>query len=159
MGALQLIMSMTSLPDPEQEEAFRFFDKGEKGHLTPDEFICMVQSLGETPTQKSLQELLKDKQDIDRDGVVAMMPAIKAEKKTEADVIKAFKVFDNRSDGHITVENFRQMMGSVGEKLTPDQVLEATTKAQEIAGSTMDDGSPAIKYEKYVKWMMGSATE
>merc|ERR1711964_366933 len=105
--------------DPEVEEAFRFFDKGEKGHLSPEEFTQMVQSLGDTPTQAKLGELLAGKTDIDREGVKAMMPAIKA------------------------------------EKLKPEEVHEAVAKAEEIAGSMMDDGQTqvrAIKYEKYVKW-------
>merc|ERR1712070_800255 len=113
----------------------------------------MVQSLGETPTQAKLGELLAGKTDIDREGVKAMMPAIKAEKKNEQDVIDAFKVFDNRSDGHITVDNFRQMMGNVGEKLSGPEVQEAVTKALEVAkGET--DGQEAIDYVAYVDWMM-----
>merc|ERR1712070_1016208 len=116
----------------------------------------MVQSLGETPTQAKLGELLAGKTDIDREGVKAMMPAIKAEKKNEQDVLNPFKVFDNRSDGHITVDNFRQMMGSVGEKLTPQEVTDAVAKAKEVADTTMDDGQEAIEYAKYVDWMMGA---
>jgi len=63
-------------------------------------------------------------------------------------------VFDNRSDGCITVENFKQMMGTVGEKLTAQEVSEALTKALEVAHST-SDGNEAIDYRAYVDWMMG----
>ena len=41
----------------------------------------------------------------------------------------ASQVFDNRSDGCITVENFKQMMGTVGEKLTAQEVTQNHTCA------------------------------
>merc|ERR1712167_81379 len=94
----------------------------------------------------------------DRDLVTQYMPPIQAEKKTKQDVINAFKVFDNRSNGMITKENFENMMGNVGEALDKKQVMEASAKAMEIAPSQLDTGEPAIMYEKYVDWMMGSAS-
>jgi len=138
------------------DEAFRFFDQGEKGHLTHDEFIKMVQSLGETPTQEKLKELLGNlgKDQVERADCDKMLPDIREQRKSKKDVIDAFKVFDNRSDGHITVDNYRTMMGSLGEKLPMSEVQLAIDKALEVApGET--DGQTAIVYETYVDWMMG----
>jgi len=119
----------------------------------------MVQSLGETPTQAKLEELLSTQSEsLDLNAINGMLPAIREQRKSKQDVINAFKVFDNRSDGHITVDNFRTMMGSVGEKLSPSEVTAAVDKAYEIAPGELDDGVKAIKYEAYVEWMMGSQT-
>merc|ERR1712159_218522 len=142
------------------QEAVRFFDKDEDQNLTHEEFTKMVQSLGQTPTQARLKELLDENApsgQVDMDACKKMMPAIAAEKKSRQQVIDAFKVFDNRSDGHITVDNFRNMMGQVGEKLSPQEVEEAVTKALEVAkGSSAGESGDCIEYEKYVTWMMGN---
>merc|ERR1712167_350216 len=136
------------------------FDKNEDNQLSHEEFTKMVQSLGQTPTQQVLGDLLKEHApggQVDIDQCKAMMPDIAKEKKTRQQVIDAFKVFDNRSDGHITVDNFRNMMGQVGEKLKPQEVDEAVAKALEVAkGSSAGEAGECIEYEKYVTWMMGN---
>merc|ERR1711934_86362 len=141
------------------KEAFMFFDQEGKESLDHATFVKMVQSLGQTPTQARLKELLEqyapDDAPVDMAAVEKMMPEIAKEKKSKEDVINAFKVFDNRGNGCISVENFRQMMGSVGEKLTAPEVNEAVTKALEIAKGE-EDGIDAIDYHAYVDWMMGA---
>merc|ERR550514_15505 len=100
------------MPEAEFEEAFQFFDNPPSGSLSHASFIKMVQSLGQTPTQEVLKNLLEGKPDeIDLAMAKEMMTAIEAEIKTKEDVINAFKVFDNRGDKCITVENFKAMMG------------------------------------------------
>merc|ERR1711881_711885 len=153
--------NMGDMPDEAAlQEAFRFFDKDEDQQLTHEEFTKMVQSLGQTPTQARLNELLQENAaggTVDMEACKKMMPDIAKEKKTRQQVIDAFKVFDNRSDGHITVENFRNMMGQVGEKLKPQEVDEAVAKALEVAkGSSAGESGDCIEYEKYVTWMMGN---
>merc|ERR1711907_509393 len=150
--------TMGDMPDAAAvQEAFQFFDKDGDELLTKEEFTKMVQSLGQTPTKAKLSELLDQyapNGTVNKDACDKMMPEIAKEKKSKQDVIDAFKVFDNRSDGHITVDNFRQMMGNVGEKLTAPEVQEAVAKALEVArGQT--DGQEAIDYVAYVDWMMG----
>merc|ERR1712072_1038735 len=140
-------------------EAFLFFDKEGKDYLTQEEFVKMVQSLGQTPTQDELKDLLEKNDctegEIKLDAITAMMPEITKTKKTRSEVIDAFKVFDNNSDGCITVDSFKQMMGQVGEKLGPKEIDEAVTKALEIAKGS-SDGQDAIEYARYVDWMMST---
>merc|ERR1712010_60171 len=137
------------------KEAFLFFDKDNDGVLNKEEFTKMVQSLGQTPTRAKLEELMSSMApdgNVTEDVCTKMMPEIEKEKKTKKDVLDAFKVFDNRSDGKITTDNFRQMMGNVGEKLTATEVGEAVTKAMEVAGCKTDEGGDAINYAQYVDW-------
>ena len=139
------------------KEAFLFFDKEGKEYLTHDEFTKMVQSLGQTPTVAQLKKLLEEHAssgEVKMDAVDKMMPEIAKTKKTRKEVLDAFRVFDNRSDDHITVDNFRQMMGQVGEKLQAKEVDEAVAKALEVAAGETE-GVQAIKYPLYVDWMMG----
>merc|ERR1712072_525360 len=139
------------------KEAFLFFDKEGKEFLTSEEFIKMVQSLGQTPTKAQLTKLLEEhapNNEVKMDAVEKMMPEIAKTKKTRKEVLDAFRVFDNRSDDHITVDNFRQMMGQVGEKLDAKEVDEAVAKALEVAAGETEN-VPAIKYPDYVDWMMG----
>jgi len=144
------------------QEAFQFFDTDGDDILNKEQFTKMVQSLGQTPTQAKLEELMgthaPDGQ-VNRDACDKMMPEIEKEKKSKKDVLDAFKVFDNRSDGKITLENFRQMMGNVGEKLTAPEVAEASQKAMEVAGTKTEEGGDAIDYNQYVTWMMGKDAE
>jgi len=145
------------LSPEEITEAFTFFDTEGNGVLEEEQFTKMVQSLGQTPTKEKLKELYgthAKEGKIDKAACDAMMPEIEAEKKTKAQVLDAFKVFDNRGDGCITVDNFKQMLGQVGEPLSPPEVQEAVAKALEKAPKD-SDGKEAIEYGVYVEWMMG----
>lgn len=43
---------------------------------------------------------------------------------TAGEIREAFKVFDKDGDGFIIVEEFREIMGNMGEKMTEEEVDE-----------------------------------
>merc|ERR1712072_1195343 len=66
------------------KEAFLFFDKEGKEFLNHEEFIKMVQSLGQTPTKAQLKVLLEERapnNEVKMDAVEKMMPEIAKTKR------------------------------------------------------------------------------
>merc|ERR1712224_30275 len=118
------------------EEAFKFFDRDEDGKITSDEFMQMVQSLGETPTQPEFTEMLSSfpADNLDWEQVVSLFPKIVASRKTQGEIIEAFQVFDHRSNGHISVSDFEQML--VGDGVDASEVASAVEAAQVVAKGT-----------------------
>eukprot|EP00656_Telonema_subtile_P048462 TRINITY_DN577_c0_g1_i1.p1 TRINITY_DN577_c0_g1~~TRINITY_DN577_c0_g1_i1.p1 ORF type:complete len:181 (+),score=70.46 TRINITY_DN577_c0_g1_i1:182-724(+) len=150
---------------PEVQEAFDFFDKDATGKLDKATFTKMVQSLGQTPTKADIDEIWKKcPEDVATVAEVeAMWPDIESKKKTVDQVETAFKVFDNRGHGWITEDQFKTMMASVGEGLSPQEyniALEQARKCSEGIDTdgrdamTDVDGKKAIYYRAFLKWMM-----
>merc|ERR1711865_1252109 len=145
-------------------EAFQFFDQDNDEKLSRQDFEKMVQSLGQTPTQAALKKLLDE--NVDGDELVtkaacdAMMPAIVLEKKDKDAVMNAFAVFDNRSDGNITVVSFRSMMGGVGEKLKPAEVNAAIEQLRtlDMIVDNPEYQEETIAYAAYVNWMFAGSS-
>ena len=61
--------------------------------------------------------------------------------------MNAFNVFDHSQRGKIATEDFRGVVGNLGEKLTPNEIREIMTEADQ-------DGDGFIDYAEFVKMMM-----
>merc|ERR1712205_11602 len=68
-----------------------------------------------------------------RDAVDKMWPAVTACKKTAEEIEVAFKVFDNRGEGWITIDNFSTMMKCVSEQLTETEYQLALKQAKDCS--------------------------
>ena len=63
-----------------------------------------------------------------------------------------FRVFDRDNDGFITLEELRETMWGLGEKLTDPELLEMIEDADV-------DGDGKISYSEYVKKMLEGEVE
>ena len=88
-------------------------------------------------------------------SIAKMWPAIEAELKERPKVETAFRVFDNRGNGNITIEQFQTMLKGVGDALSPEEYESALKKARELSGEGCEeDGKECIKWELFLDWMM-----
>ena len=88
-------------------------------------------------------------------SIANMWSNIEAEQKPRAKVETAFRVFDNRGNGNITIEQFQTMLKGVGDALTPEEYESALAKARELSGDGCEeDGKECIKWELFLDWMM-----
>eukprot|EP00658_Telonema_sp_P-2_P068269 TRINITY_DN5720_c0_g1_i1.p1 TRINITY_DN5720_c0_g1~~TRINITY_DN5720_c0_g1_i1.p1 ORF type:complete len:164 (+),score=51.50 TRINITY_DN5720_c0_g1_i1:246-737(+) len=152
--------------NPQVEEAFQFFDKDNAGYLDLKTFTKMVQSLGQTPTKADMDEIFKAHCPDDKatpETIEAMWPKIEETKKSVDQVETAFKVFDNRGHGWITEDQFKTMMSTVGDGLSPQEYQLALQQARKQSEGiecpdrepmTDVDGKKAIYYKAFLKWMM-----
>ena len=138
----------------EFREAFNLYDKDGDGTITVLELGSIMRSLGQTPSDAELQELI-DEIDADKNGTidfnefVTMMSKKATHTNSESELIEAFKVFDKDGNGFITAQELRHVMTNLGEKITQEE-------ADEMIGEADLDGDGRIDYEEFVKMMIES---
>jgi len=138
----------------EFREAFNLYDKDGDGTITILELGSIMRSLGHTPTDAELHDLI-DEIDTDKNGTIDFNEFVKMmSKKTthvnsESELIEAFKVFDKDGNGFITSQELRHVMTNLGEKITQEEA-DSMIKEADL------DGDGRIDYEEFIKMMMES---
>ena len=89
-------------------------------------------------------------------SIACMWPAIEAEAKPRAKVETAFRVFDNRGNGQMTIEQFQLMLKGVGEPLPLHEYEAALHQARSLTSEAMneEEGKECIDWEAYLNWLM-----
>ena len=138
----------------EFREAFNLYDKDGDGTITILELGSIIRSLGQTPTDTELQDLINEI-DLDKSGTIdfseflMMMSKKVTYVNSETELIEAFKIFDKDGNGFITSQELRHVMTHLGEKITEDEA-DVMIKEADL------DGDSRINYEEFVKMMMES---
>lgn len=134
-----------------RRQAFGLFDKNGDGSISTAELGEVMRSLGHKPTEEALRVMV-DEVDADGNGnidfaefLTLMARRMKA-KDSQAEILEAFKVFDKDNSGKISVKELREVMTSLGEKLTEGEVEEMIKDAD-----TNGDGE--IDINEFVKMM------
>lgn len=107
-----------------------------------------MRSLGQDPSDTSLKQMIAE---VDSDGngtidfaeFLTLMARKMKNSDSKQEVLEAFKVFDKDGSGKISAEELRQVMTSLGEKLTDKEVDEMMKEAD-----TNGDGE--IDYEEFI---------
>eukprot|EP00092_Neocalanus_flemingeri_P003873 GFUD01004170.1.p1 GENE.GFUD01004170.1~~GFUD01004170.1.p1 ORF type:complete len:153 (-),score=52.09 GFUD01004170.1:118-576(-) len=134
-------------------EAFTLFDKDDDGIITIKELGTVMRSLGQTPTEDELQDMI-NVVDIDENGTIEFVEflSMMARKMREPDrdegLQATFRVFDKDGNGFISPAELRHVMTNLGVKLTNEEVDEMISEAD-----MNKDGQ--VDYQEFVN-MMGS---
>jgi calmodulin len=146
--------STPDIPEEKLEEyrdAFNIFDKDNSGDISVAELSGLFKTLGHMVTDKEVKELL-DSVDTNRDGVVSfdefvvlMLKLETQEDSEEEEVIKAFKVFDRDGNGFLSIEEFKYILMTLGDKFSEQQV-------EEIFNETDLDGDGQIDYMEFINF-------
>ena len=130
------------------KSAFSFFDTNGDDKITVNELGSAMTSLGLKPTQGELQDIIS-RLDSDKNGWVSFDEFLAAIKKNEEkensddDLQEAFKAIDRNGDGFITTAELRQVMFSLGEKMTDLEINEIIREADV-------DGDERIDCQEFV---------
>jgi len=136
-------------------EIFSEFDKDGDGTLDTKYVGTIMRSLGQSPTESELQDIIIE---IDADGsgfmdfsefLSMMANHIKEETDTKDDICTAFKVFDDTGKGYIPVADLRNVLTTLGDALTVEEI-------EELIKTADVENSGRINYEDFVTKMMGS---
>lgn len=132
--------------------AFEIFDKDRDGKISKKELGTVMRNLGQSPTEVELTEMINEV-DIDGNGTIDFREflGLMVRKMKDSDIneelLEAFKVFDRDGNGFITSHELKNVMITLGEYLTPDEVDELVKEADL-------DGDGQIDYEEFIKLMM-----
>ena len=124
-----------------------------QGTITTKELGVVMRSLGQTPTEAELQEMIKEV-DANKDGTIdfkeflTLMSRKTRDADSQDELREAFKVFDKDGNGYISAAELRHVMTSLGEKLT-DAEVDAMMKEADA------DGDGQVDYEEFVKYVIG----
>jgi len=132
----------------EYKEVFMLFDKDEDGVLTYPELNVVMKSLGQRPSEKELLRMVREVSEdriydtIEFNEFLQMMS--KQMKNYSQDSLRdAFRIFDKDDDGLISVEELRNIMLRLGEKMTDKELDEMIAEAN-------CDKDGHIDYEEFV---------
>mmetsp|Transcript_4974 Transcript_4974/g.8534 ORF Transcript_4974/g.8534 Transcript_4974/m.8534 type:complete len:150 (-) Transcript_4974:543-992(-) len=136
----------------EFKEAFSLFDRDGDGAITPKELGTVMRSLGQTPTEAELNELINEliadgQQVIDFPEFLTIMAKKSKEAYTTEEILDAFRVFDKDGNGTITTMELRHIMTNLGEKLTDEEVDEMIREADV-------QGDGRVVYAEFVNLLM-----
>lgn len=143
---------------PEQlhefETAFNQFDSDKDGRITIQELGSMMRSIGQTPTDIELKEMIEevdqDKDNsIDFNEFVSMMMKSIHDVDSEERTLEAFKVFDRDGSGVIRVSELKSIMMQVGSPISETEADDLLQLANQEEG--------LIDYVEFVKSIFGTS--
>jgi calmodulin len=145
------------LPDPriaELREVFDLFDQNLNGSIDAAELGAVLHSMGRTTTEEEVEGMIFDA-DLDGNGTiefdefVELIARLYPTTDSDKDLMMAFKVFDLDGDGFISASELRQVMTSLGDQMSEEEVGRMLQEAD-------TDGDGKINYEEFVHRMTTS---
>ena len=133
------------------QEVFSLFDEDGSVTISTKELESVMAYLGQNSTEAGLQDLINEV-DIDGDGAIdfneflTLMVGKSKEVNLEKELIGAFRVFDRDENGYIILGELKNVMASVGERLSDEEVMQMIREAD-------IDRDSQINYEEFVAMM------
>ncbi|KAK5048921.1 hypothetical protein LTR84_005342 [Exophiala bonariae] len=131
------------------KDVFALFDKDGSGTITAAELGDIMKSLGQNPSESELQDMINEV-DVDHSGSIDFDEFLKMMSQTVKatdfahETRAAFNVFDKDGSGTISADELRQVMKSLGENLTDEEIDEMIREADKDRNGTID-------YEEFVQ--------
>ena len=105
------------------QENFNLLDEDKDGFITRDEAGMLFRGLGQTPTESEMKELLRLAPDkLSFQVFCDWFGRGYKEPSTEAEITKAFRVFDLSNSGVLPLIKFRELLSSLGDSMGKEEV-------------------------------------
>jgi len=135
----------------EFREAFTLFDKQESGSILEKDVGTVIRAAGGNPSETEVINMIQDSgcdKDINFEAFCEMMSKVLlATQDSEEEIIECFKVFDQEGKGTMSVQELKNVMCSLGEKMTDEEV-------DDMVSDVKMDGDGRFNYAELVKIMM-----
>lgn len=128
------------------KEAFDFIDQDHDGVISKEDLQTILISLGQKPTDKQVKDMLNEVTgSVDFARFLSMF-ASKMEAADPEELIRnAFTCFDEDCDGFINLDEFKELLMTMGLRLTEQQVDEV------FLHGTLTDEDGQFKCEEVVQ--------
>lgn len=113
--------------------AFDLFDNDNDGKIDPAELGKAIEKMGQKLSEEDLKEMIKEV-DSDYNGTiefnefVTLMESKMRDNDSEEEIFEAFKIFDKKGNGHISKADIKNVMISLHESLTQQEIDDLMTK-------------------------------
>ncbi|KAI8582858.1 hypothetical protein K450DRAFT_225157 [Umbelopsis ramanniana AG] len=125
----------------EFRETFQMFDKDNDGSITAQELGTVIRSFGMNPTEAELMDMVNEV-DTNGNGTIdfeEFLVLTQNLKSDQADYIRdAFDAFDADKSGTISREELKNVMNSLNEHLTEDEIDEMIREADKDGDGKID---------------------
>ena len=108
-------------------EVFTRYGKENGGKISPKDLGTVMRFLGKNPSEAELR-LMGEKVGADESGKIefheflSMMQSSKDYRDCENEIVEAFRVFDKDGSGLVSTKELKDILTSLGEKLTEEEV-------------------------------------
>ncbi|XP_052273653.1 calmodulin-beta-like isoform X3 [Dreissena polymorpha] len=154
------LTAVDALTDEDREElsqTFKLFDRDGDGFLTARELGDAMRAMAQHPTEQEIQELIKRPEGAadegphltDFDAFLHIMAKRMTVPEPDDQLLEAFRVFDKEGTGIISAADLRQIVTTMGERLTDEEVEEMIKEAD-------DDGDGQINYQEFTQMLISN---
>jgi calmodulin len=142
----------------EYKAAFAVCDKDHDGKISSAEMGNIMRTLGKNFSDKEFNEIINEIETkgngyIELDKFLNLMADIKTDDNTlkieQTNLINAFAYFDRDQTGYIDYKEFKHILTTVSEKLTPKEVL----KLDELCSSSVNENGQ-FKYKDFLELIL-----
>ena len=130
----------------EIQDSFDLFQKDDKdsvgeARIDAEDLLVVMRALGHEPRKEDLKKLVTevDKDNtgqLDFDGYLNIILNKMAERPSQLDLEKAFRLFDHEKKGTIDVADLKRIAGQIGEQIE-DEELEDMIREADQSGTGM----------------------
>jgi len=135
----------------EYRAAFSLYENEETGTVSVVDVGTIMRALGLSPTEAEIQALLPESEE---EGKIGFQDFVKLVENYRKDMDKenpeekkiAFGIFDRDNNGKISLEDLKQILYSIGEKLSDEEIKEMMSVADL-------DKDGALSFEEFMRIM------
>eukprot|EP00127_Corallochytrium_limacisporum_P003522 Clim_evm5s150 gene=Clim_evmTU5s150 len=136
------------------KEAFNMIDQNHDGFVDKEDLADMYASLGQTPSDADLEAMVNEAPGTINFTMFLTLFGQKMQGTDPVDVLRnAFSCFDEEGTGKLSVEKLRELLMTMGDRLTEDEVDAV------FAGAPIDRETQELDYREFSHVMVHGEKE
>jgi Ca2+-binding EF-hand superfamily protein len=132
------------------QNAFKAFDESQSNRVLTERLGKLLRAVGFNPFAEEIEDMMRDSGEstFDFDSFMYIVYRHARCVDPERELIDAFKVFDKKGEGKLTVPLVRQILLNLKQPFTDDQINELFVQAE------IKPGAQYVDYNEFVKVML-----